>query len=275
MTAERRPPMAGYDAATYGDRFADVYDAWYGDLTDTAACVSTVADLAHTTAGDHRPKVLELGVGTGRLAIPLAARGIDVTGVDSSSAMLDAMSAKPGAESIRAVLGDMTDTQFPSRPDGSDTSAAPRPPAERGYDVVLIAYNTLFNLVGDGEQQRCLRGSAGALVPGGSVVIEAFVPASDAESGDAVTTRQVTADRVVLSVSRTDVDGRLAMGQYVDISEEGIKLRPWQVRWATPDELDSMAGTAGLELHQRWSDWMRTPFTDDATAHISVYRRPS
>lgn len=267
--------MAGYDAATYGERFADVYDAWYGDLTDTAACVSTVADLAHATADGRPPKVLELGVGTGRLAIPLAARGIHVTGVDSSPAMLDAMSAKPGAETIRAVLGDMTDPLLPPRPDGSDPSAAPHPPAERGFDVVLIAYNTLFNLVGDGEQQRCLGGSASLLVPGGSVVIEAFVPASDAESGDAVTTRQVTADRVVLSVSRTDVDGRLAMGQYVDISEKGIKLRPWQVRWSTPGELDAMAAAAGLDLHQRWSDWMRTPFTDDATAHISVYRRPT
>lgn len=263
MTSASGRPMSGYEPATYGDRFADVYDDWYGDVTDTDACVATVSELARSVAGDTRPRVLELGVGTGRLAVPLAASGLDVTGVDASAAMLAALAAKPGGGAVRAVLGDMTDPPV----DHPDVR-----PADDGFHVVLVAYNTLFNLVGDGQQERCLSRAGALLAPGGAMVIEAFVPAPDAASGDSVTTRQVTADRVVLSVSRTDADGRLAMGQYVDISEQGIRLRPWQVRWATPQELDATALAAGLELVERWSDWDRTPFTDEAPAHVSVYR---
>ncbi len=255
--------MAGYQPTTYGDRFADVYDDWYGDLTDTEACVATVADLARAAAGDGQPRVLELGVGTGRLAIPLAAEGIEVTGVDASAAMLEAMAAKPGGGAVRAVLGDMVDPPLDS-PQGGSTAG--------GFHVVLVAYNTLFNLVDDGQQERCLARAGTLLAPGGAVVVEAFVPSPDAASGDSVTTRQVTPDRVVLSVSRTDADGRLAMGQYVDISEQGIRLRPWQIRWATPAELDPTARAAGLDLAERWSDWDRKPFTDDAATHVSVYR---
>ncbi|NLD78144.1 MAG: class I SAM-dependent methyltransferase [Acidimicrobiales bacterium] len=260
MTAERhRRPMAGFDATTYGERFADVYDDWYHDVTDTGSCVDAVVALAHRSAGaGNMSSVLELGVGTGRLAIPLAEAGASVTGLDASHAMLDALAAKPGGDGVRTVLGDMVDP--PLGPDAT-------------FDVVLVAYNTLFNLVGEGQQERCLRRSAELLAPGGAVVIEAFVPATDAASGDSVTTRQVTADRVVLSVNRTDADGRLAMGQYIDISEQGIRLRPWQIRWATPSDLDAMATSAGLVLDERWADWDRSPFTSDAPAHISVYRK--
>jgi SAM-dependent methyltransferase len=261
MTSDRHRPMPGFEAATYGDRFADVYDDWYGDLTDTDACVSTVSDLARDAADDGPPSVLELGVGTGRLAVPLAAGGIEVTGVDASEAMLAAMAAKPDGGAVRAVLGDMTD---PPVDVGASAGGS-------GFHAVLVAYNTLFNLVDEGQQQRCLARARTLLAPGGVVVIEAFVPSPDAASGDSVTTRQVTADRVVLSVSRTDAAGRLALGQYVDISEQGIRLRPWQVRWATPDELDTMANGAGLELRERWSDWHRTPFAADAPSHVSVY----
>lgn len=263
MSKHRHQPMTAFSAATYGDRFVDVYDDWYGDVTDTDACVAAVARLARSAAGDRAPRVLELGVGTGRIALPLAAAGIDVTGVDASEAMLDALASKAGGGGVvTPVLGDMADPPLDAGTDGVPVT----------FDVVLVAYNTLFNLVGDGEQQRCLQRSAERLVPGGAVVIEAFVPDPDAGSGDAVTARQVTADRVVLSVSRTDADGRLALGQYIDISEQGIRLRPWQVRWSTPSDLDAMARAAGLELSERWADWNGSPFTDEAPAHISVYR---
>lgn len=268
MTEPQGRPLAGFDAATYGDRFADVYDDWYAEVTDTAACVATVADLARTAAapagdaGGGRPRVLELGVGTGRLAVPLAAAGIEVTGVDASAAMLAALAAKPGGAVVRPVQGDMADlpTDHPALADGP-------------FHVVLIAYNTLFNLVDDGAQQRCLAQAAALVHPAGSVVVEAFVPDPGATSGDSVTTRQVTADRVVLSVSRTDAASRLVVGQYVDISEAGVRLRPWQVRWASPEDLDALATAAGLTRHHRWADWARTPFTADATTHVSVYRR--
>lgn len=245
--------MEGYDASTYGDRFADVYDDWYGSITDTAACVDTVAELA----GDG--DVLELGVGTGRLAIPLTERGLRVVGVDSSAAMLDALATKPGGHRVTDILGNMTDP-----PVGDDRFA-----------VVLVAYNTLFNLVGPGDQERCLAAAARVLAPGGCVVVEAFVPDPDADAGDAVTPRQVTADKVVLSVSRSNPGSREVLGQYVDITEAGIRLRPWHIRWATPVQLDEMAAAAGLARVERWAGWDRAPFGDDAATHVSVYRPSS
>ncbi len=264
--------MDGYDAATYGDRFAEVYDDWYGDLTDAEACIDLIAELAARSPAGHGAEghtgddtndddhdtgaVLELGVGTGRLAIPLAGRGLRVVGVDASPAMLAHLAAKPGGEQVEAVLGDM---------------AAP-PLGDRRFAVVFVAYNTLFNLIDPADQQRCLADAATRLSPAGSVVVEAFVPEPD-RVADAVTARTITADRVVLSVSRTDAGGQQALGQYVDITEAGIRLRPWHIRWSTPAQLDDMAATAGLVVADRWADWHLTPFHADAPAHVTRYVR--
>jgi SAM-dependent methyltransferase len=249
--------MDGYDASTYGDRFADVYDDWYGDLTDRDACVDLVVSLAG--AGGS---ILELGVGTGRLALPLAARGCAVTGLDASTAMLERLASKPGGERVRAVVGDMA----------SPGAGEPALAGER-FDVVLVAYNTFFNLVGPGDQARCLAGVAALLADGGSVVLEAFVPEAD-RPVDQVVPRSMGADRVVLSVSHSDPGRQEVMGQYVDITEAGIKLRPWHIRWSTPDQIDAMAASAGLALADRWADWRRAPFDADAPTHISRYVAP-
>ncbi len=257
MATPHGRPLSGFDATTYGDRFADVYDDWYAEVTDTDGCVTTVTDLARAVAGDRQPRVLELGVGTGRLAIPLAAAGLAVTGVDASPAMLRSLAAKPGGSQVTGVLGDMVDP----------------PLSEEPFDLVLVAYNTLFNLVDDGAQQQCLTAAARHLGPDGVVVVEAFVPDPDATSTDSVTVREVTADRVVLSVSRTDAGSRLAVGQYVDIGEDGIKLRPWQIRWSSPDELDELAGAAGLERRHRWAGWAGEPFEPTSSTHVTVYGR--
>ena len=242
--------MEGYDETTYGDRFVDVYDDWYGDLTDTDACVATVAELSGCGP------VLQLGVGTGRLALPLAARGVPVTGLDSSQPMLDALAAKPGAAAVTTLLGDMTDP-----PTGDDRFA-----------MVLVAYNTLFNLVDDGAQQRCLAAAAARLAPGGCVVVEAFVPADDADPTDVVAPKQVTAEKVVLSVSRSDPGRQEVVGQYVDITEEGVKLRPWHLRWSTPAQLDEMAAAVGLTPSHRWAGWDQSAFGPDSPTHVTVYR---
>lgn len=244
--------MDGYDETTYGERFVDVYDAWYGDLTDTDACVAAVSELA---AGGP---ILELGVGTGRLALPLADRGHAVTGVDSSPSMLDALAAKPGGERVRAVLGDMADP-----PTGDDRFA-----------VVLIAYNTLFNLVDDGAQARCFASAAARLTDSGCFVVEAFVPDLDAGPADVVAPKRVTADRVVLSVSRSDPARQEVLGQYVELTEAGgVRLRPWHLRWSTVDQLDALAAAAGLRPTARWTDWHRSPFTDCSGTHVTTYRR--
>lgn len=243
--------MDGYDASTYGERFAGVYDDWYGQITDTEACVARLAEWA----GDG--PILELGIGTGRLAVPLAERGLAVTGVDSSPAMLDALAAKPGAATVAAVLGDMAD-----------------PPLDAdGFSLVFVAYNTLFNLVEPGAQRACFANAARRLAPEGAMVVEAFVPDPEHPANDAVTSREITADKVVLSISRSEPTTQEVLGQYVDITEAGIALRPWHIRWSTPEQIDEMAGAAGLVRSERWASWDRAPFGPDSPAHISVYRR--
>lgn len=250
--------MEGYDRATYGDRFAPVYDDWYEGITDADACaarVAELADLAHDAGGGP---VLELGVGTGRLAIPIARLGVEVVGVDASEAMLERLRGKAAAESVEALLGDMADP----------------PVAGRAFAVALVAYNTLFNLVDPADQARCFANVARLLLPGGSFVVEAFVPA-EGRAEASVEPRTIAADRVVLSVSRSDPATQEAMGQYVDITEEGIRLRPWHIRWSTPAQLDAMATAAGLVLADRWADWAGTPFDADSPAHVTRYVRPA
>jgi SAM-dependent methyltransferase len=239
------------DGAAYGEAFADVYDEWYADVTDVAATVAFVERLAG--AGGT---VLELGVGTGRLAVPMASAGLTVTGIDASPAMLARLRARPGSASIEVVEGDMV-TEMP---DGR-------------FDVVLVAYNTLFNLADESAQQACFLAVRDRLAAGGSFVVEAFVPDVTAPAGHDVTVRSMSADRVVLSVSDHRPDRQRTSGQFVELSESGgVRLRPWSIRWAAPAELDAMAARAGLGLVERWADMSRTPFGDGSDHHVSVYR---
>jgi SAM-dependent methyltransferase len=248
--------VEGYGPSSYGDRFADVYDDWYRGLSDVDATVSALLELA------GRGRVLELGVGTGRLAIPLAGAGADrdltVHGIDSSAAMLDAMRAKPGAERVELHLGDMVD-DMPTRP----------------FDLVFVAYNTLFNLADPDRQAGCFRAVADRLAPGGRFVVEAFVPDDPPREGSAVTVRSMTADRVVLSVSIHHPAEQLAEGQFIEFTEKGVvRLRPWSIRYAAPDELDAMAAAAGFRLECRWLGFGDRDFRDGDERHVSVWRYP-
>ena len=249
--------MEGYDATTYGRAFADVYDEWYEGVSDIAATVTTLTDLA--LAGADRARVLELGIGTGRLAVPLADdERLTVVGVDTSQPMLDLLSIRDREGRVEARLADMVD----GLPDGP-------------FDLVLVAYNTLFNLTGEREQQRCFEQVAARLRPGGRFVVEAFVPDEPARDGDDVSIRTMTADRVVLSISRRDAGRQTAEGQFVELTEAGgVRLRPWSIRYATPDQLDAEAVSAGLELESRWADMARTPLDAHHDRHVTVYRRP-
>jgi len=241
--------VQSYGASSYGDGMAEVYDAWYQDLGDTDACVATLIRLAG--AGP----VLELGVGTGRLALPLAQAGLEVHGVDASAAMLERLAAKPGAQRVHAVLGDMA-------------GPLPRGP----FSLVFVAYNTFFNLTTQEAQRRCLASVAGVLAPGGSFVLDAFVPDHPATPGQAVEVRSIEADRVVLMVSRHDPARQEARTQFVEITSSGVRLRPSFIRYAPPAELDQLAADAGLVLERRWAAWDGTPFDDDSSRHVSVYR---
>ena len=249
--------MDGYGPSTYGDRFADVYDDWYGDVSDADATVERVAALAAAAGTD---RVLELGAGSGRLAVPLAARGLATWAVDASLAMVERLRGKPGGERVHAFVGDM--------------AALALSPGAR-FGVVLCAFNTLFNLTTMEAQRRCLADAAVRLVPeGGRVVIESFVAplddASDAAVG-AVEPRHIGLDEVVLTVSRLDPASHTITGQHVQITEAGIRLRPWMLRYLSPDELDAVASEAGLRLVERHAGWRGEPFTGDSHTHVSTY----
>lgn len=246
--------MEGYDASTYGERFADVYDEWYGAVSDIAATVEVLAELA------GGGPVLELGVGTGRLALPLVERGLEVHGVDASPAMLDRLRDKPGGAAVHVTTGDFADV-------GVEVSG--------GFAVAFVAFNTLFNLATADAQQRCFTNVAARLRPGGAFVVEAFVPDPDAApAGGGLTTRSVSTDRVELQATLADLDAQTISGSTISITAEGITLRPWHIRWATPEQLDAMAAHAGLEVAHRWGGWDRSPHVSDDTRHVTVYRRP-
>jgi len=254
----------GYGPASYGDAFADVYDDWYADVTDVEACTRRVVALARALISDRPAVVLELGVGTGRLAVPLRDAGLDVRGIDASQAMVDRLHHK--ASDIPVVVGDFSDPVVPRR-DGETTAPS--------ADVVLCAYNTLFNLTDGHDQQRCLDGVASLLTPGGALVVEAFVPpdADDPPSDDVVRVRSLHTDAVVLSASVVRPDQQRMEGQFIEIRTDGIRLRPWALRYRSPTQLDEMARTAGLRLEERCSTWDGDDFTSTSPTHISIYRR--
>lgn len=250
--------MEGYGPATYGDGFADVYDDWYGGLAGLDDAVAALAALA------DGGRVLELGVGSGRLAVPLAATGTEVWGLDASPAMLDRLAAAPGGGRVHAVLGDMADPR-------AALAAAGAPP-EGGFAVVALAFNTFLLLAAAEAQQRCIEACAGLLAPGGCLVIEAYVPADPpADAETVLEPRAVELDRVVFTVSTHRPAEQVVHGQHVELRESGIRLRPWVLRYLALDQLDDLAAGAGLRCRERWRSWDRQPFSEADPLHISVY----
>jgi SAM-dependent methyltransferase len=248
--------MQGYDSTSYGDGFADVYDDWYAEVTDVAATVTRMIEVAGSEG-----RVLELGVGTGRLAIPMAHAGLQVVGIDSSEAMLAKLVDRANADcpNVATVCGDMVD-QLPDGP----------------FDACLVAYNTIFNVLDEAQQQRCFTEVAARLALGGRFVVEAIVPDLDAPAGGDVSVRSMASDKVVLSVSDHRPEEQRTSGQFVEFTEAGgVRLRPWAIRWATTEQLDAMAAAAGFELEQRFADMAGAEFDDLADHHVSVYRLDS
>ena len=243
--------MDRYDARSYGEAYADVYDTWYGDMAGADDAVAVLVELA---AGG---RVLELAVGTGRLALPLADNGLAVVGVDASVPMLGHLVAKDAGRSVTPVRADM--------------AALPFAPA--AFDLAFVAANSLFNVFSEPGQQRCLADTAAALRPGGALVVEAFVPDERHRSGGVVEPRTVEPDRVTLFVSKEDPAAQTVAAQIIEITEAGTRLRPVFIRYLRPHQLDAMAAEAGLQLADRWAAWDRSAFTADSPAHVSVYRQ--
>lgn len=252
--------MDDYGPETYGETYADVYDDWYGEGGRMALSqVGAPDEVADGIAGlaDGGP-VLELGVGTGRLALPLADRGLAVTGLDASPAMLEILRTKPGADRLTVVEGDMADP-LPDAADGS-------------FAVVLVGFNTFFNLTTAESQASCVAAVTRLLRPGGRFVVEAFVPAPEAHDGMSV--RAIEVDRVLLDVAAIDPDTQVITGQRIEISESGNRLFPYLLRYATPAQFDDLAAGAGLALEYRWADWSGTAFDEASASHVSAWRKP-
>ena len=244
------------DPALYGRSFADVYDQWYAASFDTESAVSSLLHLA------GNGPVLELGVGTGRLALPLAQSGLHVVGLDSSSDMLRELAARDSAGTVTAVLGDMCEVEDALRSTGS----------EQQFSLVFCAFNTLLNLEGMDSITRCLEGSRRVLEPNGRVVVEAFVPIDFAfiEQTSLSPARVVSDAAVFIETHFVEETGRLH-GRHVEVRRDSVTVRPWSVFICSPEQIDSAAHSAGLVLVDRWSDWSEQEFTDDSATHISIY----
>ena len=242
--------MEGYRPETYGDRIADVYDAMMADLPDPTDSVDRLADLAGPGPA------LELGIGTGRVALPLAARGVQVHGVDASEAMVGRLRAKPGGEAIPVTLGDFAGV-----------------PAEGDYRLVYVVFNTFFALLTQDDQVRCFAGVARRLAPGGAFVLQGFVPDLGLYAGgQSVRATHLGLDQVRLDLARHDPVAQRVDFQHVVLSGGGIRLYPGAVRYAWPSELDLMARLAGLRLRERWGGWRREPYTGATSGlYVAIY----
>jgi hypothetical protein len=219
---------------------------------DEAAAVAFLENLSNGGAA------LELAIGAGRIALPLAARGVPVDGVDFSPAMLAQLKAQPGGDNIPVTTGDFVDV-----------------PVEGAYNLIYIVWNSFFNVLTQDDQVRCFQNVSEHLTVDGSFVIEAFVPAFlyELRQEQYVNAEAVEMDEVRLDVLRHDSATQTIDENHVSLSAAGIHLAPVVQRYAWPSELDLMARLAGLKLKQRWGGWEGEPFDSKSEMHVSVYAR--
>jgi SAM-dependent methyltransferase len=248
----------GFAADTYGQGFADVYDRWYPADPATSAAVQRISSLAGPGAA-----VLELGVGTGRLAVPLARAGHSVVGLDASGEMLEQLARNGSGLPEGALRAHRVDL-------GADDPWPPGP-----YAVVVAAFNLVCNLVDPVAQARLFERAAAVLGPGGHLVVETFLAAPLEQRQRHLEVREVRADGVVLIASDTEPDTGVVTGSHIELRDgEPVRLRPWRLRLTAPDELDTWAAHAGLERVAQWQDWAGMPHDPEApsAARIGIYR---
>ncbi|MFG2715447.1 class I SAM-dependent DNA methyltransferase [Streptomyces goshikiensis] len=235
----------------YATEFADDYDRFFGKPGVSGTTVDALAALAGTGP------VLELGIGTGRIALPLRARGIDVHGIDGSEAMLGRLRAKPAGAEVPVTLGDFSQV-----------------PVTGSFSLVYLAAGTFFELRDQESQARCFVNVAHRLSRGGLFVFDSHVPEALARAAGGSEVVSEDEDHLVLCHRRVDPSAQRYRSHYV-IHEDG-RTRHLRVefRYAGHGELDLMAGQAGLRLRERWGNWAGGPFTKDSAYHVSLYERP-
>lgn len=245
--------MRGFDPAT---SFGPSVTAHYDDAPrgDEDMAVDFLADAARRCDGTFGA-ALEFAIGTGRGALPLAARGVSVDGIDLSPHMVARMREKPGGTALDVRIGDMS-----------------RLRTGRTYRLVYLVFNTLSNLLTQDEQVDCFRNAAAHLEPGGRFVVEMAVPSAWLRGRQYVDAERVDADVLVLDVNRYDPATQRLDEQHVRITADGVRLGPISQRLCWPSKLDLMGRLAGLRLVERWGGWERTPYTGEGPA-VSVYER--
>jgi SAM-dependent methyltransferase len=231
----------------------EMLDTWGDGLRgDEDEAVAFLAGLA------GEGPALELAIGTGRIALPLAARGIRVHGIDISPAMVARLRAKPGGDLIDVTMGDFAEVGVPGR-----------------YALIYVVYNTMFNLLSQDAQVRCFENVGAHLADGGSFVIEAGSPAVlyGLQNHQYVEAEAIEVDYVRLDLLRHDPATQTLDESHVHLSRDGIRLSPVRQRYSWPSELDLMARIAGLRLKERWGYWDRRPYRADSPTVVSVYGR--
>jgi SAM-dependent methyltransferase len=239
------------DPAAYGDVMADIEAQPFNDPGDADEAVEFLADLA----GDG--PVLELGLGLGRMAVPLAARGLRVHGIEASDRMVTLLRRREGADRVRVHRGNFAEVSVEGR-----------------FRLIFAVFNTFLCLGTQEEQLRCFQRAAAKLEAGGHFVLQAFVPdPARLAAGHGLSVERVDRDILVLSTARIDMAAQRIHAAYVVLGSEGSRFYPFELRYAWPSELDLMAHAAGLERVARYADWDRRPFGNGSPFHVSVYQR--
>ena len=245
---------AGVPENHFGERIAERYDASSPDMFEPAVVDQTVSFLADLAGGGD---ALELGIGTGRVALPLRQRGVRVHGIDLSPAMVARLRAKPGAADIGVTIGDFATTRVAG-----------------AFRVAYLVYNTIENLTTQDEQVACFGNAAAHLEPGGCFVIEVEVPALQRlPPGETVRAFTVSRDR--LGFDEFDIAGQGLVSHHYRVTGGQLESFSVPFRYVWPSELDLMARLAGMTLRERWNGWDRAPFTSDSTSHVSVWCKPA
>ncbi len=236
----------------FGEGVAERYDESSADMFEPAV-VEPAVDLLADLAGDGA--ALELGIGTGRIALPLTQRGVRVHGIDLSEAMVAQLRAKPSGEDIGVTIGDFATTTV-----------------EGTFSVAYLVFNTIMNLTTQDEQVACFQNVAAHLEPGGCFVIEVGVPGLQRlPPGETFRPFTVTATR--LGFDEYDVASQGLISHHYRVVDDKLEVWSMPFRYVWPSELDLMARLAGMTLRERWSDWNREPFTSDSTKHVSVWEK--